>query len=484
MKKWLCLALAVLMVMSMAACGGEKKAKEGLQVGYGRADITPANGTPLAGYGATDTRLSANVLDPLYATCIAFADGKDQVLLITTDVICTYEKFFVDGRAAIAEATGIPANNIFISATHTHCAPDLNYAFDYENNCFTGPNADAMTAYMQVWKDGLVASSKAALKDQSAATMAGTKFEAQYLNFVRHYYQGATDTYMGDNFGDGNTATITDYAEKGDKEMILVKFERSKGKDVLLCNFQAHPSMNGGATRTDVSADFVGAVRTQIEKEQDVLFAYYTGAAGNQNVKTYLAADNAEAGKFADIAPYAKEFVRQATEAMNAGMTPIEGYDVKVDTYVYNGKVNHLDDDRAALATELYQEYSKTGNRDASNKKAKDAGFVSIYECGGIMRRSTMAETLDLELNALSVGDLGFVTAPYEMFSTNSNAIKAGSPFAFTVVVSCSGVHRSYIPSKLMFEKSCYESTAAYYEPGTGELLADQFVTMLNGLKG
>ena len=481
MKKILCFALAVLMVMSMAACGGEKKAKEGLQVGYGRADISPANSTPLAGYGATDTRLSTEVLDPLYATCISLYDGKDQVLLITTDVICTYEKFFVDGRAAIAKATGLAEGNIFISATHTHAAPDLNYAFDYENDCFTGPNADAMTAYMQVWKDGLVSASKAALKDQSAATMSGTQFEAAYLNFVRHYYQGATDTYMGDNFGDGNTATITEYAEEGDKDMILIKFERSKGKDILLCNFQAHPSMNGGATKTQVSADFIGTVRTMIEQQEDVHFAYYTGAAGNQNVKTYLAADNAHA--IADIVPYSKEFVRQATEAMNAGMTPIEGYDVKVNTVNYSGKVNHLDDDRAELATELYTEYSETGNRDVSNQKAKAAGFVSIYECGGIMRRATMGESLNLELNALSVGNLGLVTAPYEMFSTNSNAIKDGSPFAFTVVVSCSGVHRSYIPSQKMFEKSCYESTAAYFEPGTGEILADQYVAMLNELK-
>lgn len=476
MKKVLCLALAVLMVLSLAACGEKKESGKGLQVGYGRADITPANGTPLAGYGATDTRLSANVLDPLYATCIAFSDGQDQVLLITTDVICTYEKYFLAGRTAVAEATGIPESNIFISATHTHAAPDLNYT--------EGPNAAAMDAYMQVWKDGLAAAGKAALKDQSAATMSGTKVQTQYLNFVRHYYQAATDTYMGDNFGDGNTATITDYAEEGDKEMILVKFDRKKGKDILLCNFQAHPSINGGATRTDVSADFIGSVRTMIEAQEDVHFAYYTGAAGNQNVKTYLAADNAEAGKYADIMSYTKEFVRQATEAMNAGMTPIDGTDVKVTSMIYNGKVNHLDDDRAALATELYQEYSSTGNRDASNQKAKAAGFVSIYECGGIMRRAAMPETLDLELNALSVGDLGLITAPYEMFSTNSNTIKAGSPYAFTVVVSCSGVHRSYIPSQKMYEKSCYESTSAYYEPGTGELLADQFVAMLKELKG
>ena len=76
------------------------------------------------------------------------------------------------------------------------------------------------------------------------------------------------------------------------------------------------------------------------------------------------------------------------------------------------------------------------------------------------------------------------VTAPYEMFSVNATHIKTNSPFDFTVVVTCSGVHRSYIPSQKAFEYGCYESTSAYYEPGTGELLADQYVAMLNQLKG
>lgn len=475
MKRMLCLILVVLMILSLAACGGEKAEKEGLQVGYGRADITPANGTPLGGYLNGDHRQSTEVMDKLYATCISLYDGKDQVLLITTDVLYTPEAYFVPARKAVSEATGVAEQNIFIAGTHTHSGPD----FDYIGT----ENLEAVETYKQLWIDGCAASAKEALKNQCAATMSGTKFETEYLNYVRHYKQ-ASGAYVGDNFGDINNSTIVDYAEEGDKEMILVKFDREKGKDVLLMNFQAHPSsFTGGIDKTVVSADFIGSVRSMIEKEQDILFAYYTGAAGNQNVITKLPEDNAVAGQFAEIMPYTKEFVRQVNEAMDAGMTPIEGYDVQVNTYTYEGKVNRINEDKLEIAEDLYNSFVETGNRDVYNAKAREAGFLSIYDCRGVIQRAAMPDTLSMEMNAFSVGDLAMVTAPFEMFSVQGTYIKTNSPYDFTVVITCSGSHRSYIPSKLAYEYGCYESTTSYYEAGTAELLAEKYVQMLGELK-
>ena len=47
-----------------------------LSVGFGRADITPMERVPLAGYGNTSRRISTTVLDPLYATCAAFRSDE------------------------------------------------------------------------------------------------------------------------------------------------------------------------------------------------------------------------------------------------------------------------------------------------------------------------------------------------------------------------------------------------------------------------
>ena len=57
-------------------------------VGYGRADITPDQPAPMAGYGTASKRLHETVLDPLYATCVAITDDQDNTLLLfSQDII-------------------------------------------------------------------------------------------------------------------------------------------------------------------------------------------------------------------------------------------------------------------------------------------------------------------------------------------------------------------------------------------------------------
>ena len=48
--------------------------------GYGRSSITPAFSVPLAGYGATQKRMSQRVLSEIFATCIAFSWGDEKLL--------------------------------------------------------------------------------------------------------------------------------------------------------------------------------------------------------------------------------------------------------------------------------------------------------------------------------------------------------------------------------------------------------------------
>ena len=95
-----------------------------LLVGFARVDITPKESVPLAGYGNTAARYSQVILDHLTATCIAFTQGEDTVLLFTQDLVCTNHKWARPIRERIEKELGVPADRIFIHATHTHSAPD------------------------------------------------------------------------------------------------------------------------------------------------------------------------------------------------------------------------------------------------------------------------------------------------------------------------------------------------------------------------
>ena len=91
MKKIFALVLCVLMTLSLlAGCGSSKdsaKKVESFSVGYAKADITPTDSVPLRGYGDAMERFSEGYLEPMYATCVAFADADGaKVLLISTDL--------------------------------------------------------------------------------------------------------------------------------------------------------------------------------------------------------------------------------------------------------------------------------------------------------------------------------------------------------------------------------------------------------------
>ena len=91
------------------------------QVGYARVNINPPLGSALFGYYVQ--RIASGFLDVLEAFAIALVKGNKKFLIISIDN-CSIGKELVNKfTAAIEEATGIPRENILISATHTHTGP-------------------------------------------------------------------------------------------------------------------------------------------------------------------------------------------------------------------------------------------------------------------------------------------------------------------------------------------------------------------------
>jgi hypothetical protein len=73
-----------------------------------------------------------------------------------------------------------------------------------------------------------------------------------------------------------------------DGELAVLRFDDSSGKPLaLLVNFTAHPTMVPAAT-LKFSADYVGVLRTSVEKELGADVVFIQGAAGDQSVNQGL----------------------------------------------------------------------------------------------------------------------------------------------------------------------------------------------------
>lgn len=101
--------------------GSVDAAKPGpLRAGAATSNITPALGGSIVGgfkpYPATQ------IHDELHARCLVLDNGEKRLALVVCDLLGMHRKVSDEARRLIQEQTGIPRDNVLISATHTHSA--------------------------------------------------------------------------------------------------------------------------------------------------------------------------------------------------------------------------------------------------------------------------------------------------------------------------------------------------------------------------
>ncbi len=401
MKRLLCLIIAFCMILSLVSCSAGITATEdtektsetetkkdsdleteddsftipqGFSVGWAREIISPENGTGLGGYGKPDTRLSQTIADDLKLTCTAVSDGENVILLFSADLVGLGPTVCNTAKSQINKAYGIPTENIFLTATHTHSAPTL-----------IGSEFPNSARYTRVFYLAAKKAAGDALKDLENATILAGKGETENLNFVRRYVYKATGTYAGGEVGDPFDPAIYAHESQADPQLQIIKFDRATKKDVILCNWQCHPTGPGGASDTRISADWIGSLRDTVEKEADVLFSYHQGGAGNIGQSSRMT-DLPKWGGNSYI-EHGREIAKTALAVMQ-NLSPVQGGKIQV---------KHM-----TLEAEFKPEIvSGEQKRVYSNKIA---------------------------LAAVTVGDLAFTFAPGEPHDTVGKAVKNTSP--------------------------------------------------------
>jgi len=418
MKRTISLTLLVLLVISLfSGCteGGsntEPAKQHTLSVGFGRTDITPTESVPLAGYGNTSRRMSTTASDPLYATCVAMTDDENNtVLLFHLDLTNSYSSAIPGIRISVSRAVDIPGENVQVAATHNHSAPDLSNPL---------PSIERYIAYL---KDQMIAAAKAALADRKPATMHIGSVYPEGLNFVRHYYL-SNATSFGDNHGWRDDTVIIGHTTEADNQLQMLKFVREGAKDVVMVNWQSHPHRGGGSSNTKITSDIVGSMRDLVEEQLGCNFAYFTGASGNVNPSSRISDENITA----DYIEQGKALGKYVVDAYQTAFRQVQVGKVQVSTATHTAKVNHTQDHLLEVATQIQQVWKANSNNAECSTMGRPHGIHSPYHAGAIVTKAGLGETYDIPIAAFSIGDVGFVSAPYEMFDTNGKQIKEGSP--------------------------------------------------------
>lgn len=466
MKRIICILLVLVMALGLCACSESGNAKkDGLYVGFGRENITPEYVVHMAG-GDWKSRTSNGFIDQICVTCVAFTEGDETLLFYTMDFLGAEDSFVDPAVAAIAEATGVPAGNIWMNATHTHSSVGIAYSWDKTQ------------IYRETFNKAAIKAAQTAIEDQAKSEVYYGGVQTEGMAFVRHYNMSG-GSVAGANFGNFSDGTIVGHTVDADTELQLVNFVREgeDKKDILLMSFPAHCTMNQNSQA--LSADYPAPARTYVEANSNTLVAFWQGASGDQVPSSRIASE----AYSTDYRKFGERLGQYAIDAIPT-LTKQESADLKFAKQTYVGQSNKEKIDRLADAqavNAVINQYSKSSAE--AKAAASQYGFSSVYEATSIISRANSDDTKEMELRVFSLGEVGFVLAPYEMFCKHSMQIKEESPFAETFIATLGHGNEGYLPTLQAFEYDSYEACVTSYARGTGEELVGKYVEMLKGLQ-
>jgi hypothetical protein len=477
---------SLLIAVSFATTPGFVLGAEMLRIGAAETEITPPLGYPVAGYYSE--RLATGTRDPLKAKAIVFHGEGASAALVVCDLTGIAVDLTREVRKIAAEKTGIPADRIVLSATHSHTAPD------YQRDLYMFLGDEAAKKQATEYPATLIARIAEAIVQAHAAAepatiqIASAKQETP-IAFNRRFVMrdGAVRTWMGlDN------PEVVRAAGPIDPE-VGVMVARTTGDKPLaaLSNFALHLDTVGG---TLWSADYPYYVEQAVRR-----------SLGDSAVSIF---GNGCCGDINHIDPSRKE--RNTTEMIGTslGATVVSAFD----------SLETVSEPRLAVRTAVTplplqlvssEEIPRAESLIAAAKRGENVDFfdhVTAYKnvlIDHLLRKQPsrtnetlsfglshawagIGETLPVEVQVIAIGrDLAIVCLPGEVFVNLGLAIKQASPFRQTMVIELSSCDETiYIPTRAAYAGGSYEVTNSTTQPGSGEMLVETSLRLLREAAG
>lgn len=472
MKKVMFTVLAVLAAV-VAAGIPQAQAAEAVAVpfkaGFGKVDITPELGVPLAGYYRR--RVSDGVLDPLHARCLALSDGTAVALVYMLDNLHLADAVVARVKAEITRRTQVPAERIFLACTHAHTAPCCECE---ERSCIPGdaPAIERANALL-VTRCGEVG--EAAIADLRPSRIRIGRGEAKCISFIRRFQMKDGSQRTNPSLDDPD---VVGPLGEPDEQVQLVRFVREGAKEIDLMNFQTHPDVVCGSK---FSADWPGLACDCLEGalKGGVHALLINGTQGDTN--HYRRTWEGDEPHLRD----GYEMANHMSRVVAAGALAVWSRCAEVPAGKVRGKIRDV---VVRLNKAKPSEYPEAERIVALHKAKRESelpqqGMDRTAVIAGAYRVLELRDQPDeitIPVEVISVGDsLAIGGFPGEPFTWVGLEVKKRSPFGMTVVSCCANGSRGYFPVESAYIPGGYENATSRYARGTAERLAAGMVELL-----
>ena len=478
------LGLALTFVGSGLTTGAEPP----LAVGIAQVEITPPVGFPMAGY--YHERLATATHDPLWAKAIVFREGAVVAAWVACDLTGIAIDLSTEVRRRASEKTGIPYENIVVSASHSHTAPDYTRSL-YR---FLGPPAELVTetdksraAYAGVLIERIVqAIADASRAAAPAELLCGSARQETPVSFSRRFVMrdGTVQTWVGLKHPDAIRVANPIDPEIG---LLLIRRAGDCVATGLLSNFALHLDTVGGL---EWSADYPHAIEQAVRKGlgKEVVSLFGTGCCGDINHADPTGATRRKSDQIG-------EELGATIVARLPELTQVAGTRLQVRSRTVPLRLQPVTPAEALESLELVRR-AQAGEKveflkhvaaykalvlDRLQRKVPAAKSDDAISLGMTRHWAGIGETIPAEVNVFTIGsDVAIVFLPGEVFVELGLAIKQASPFRTTMIVELSQcVETVYIPTRAGSVGGGYEATNSFVERGSGERLVEAAVSLL-----
>ena len=430
------------------------------RAGAATADISPATSQFLCGYPHVE-RWSTGIHDPLTSSALALDDGTTRLLFIANDILYIPKDMVARARRRIAAETGIPEENIMMTATHTHSGPVV------QNR---GPGSydkvvpDADPSYLKILENGIVQSGITAFWSMRPAEIGLAIAKVEGIGTNRRDPAGPADPEIP----------------------VLVTRNAATGAFIgIMETYAMHPTVLHEDSKL-ASGDFpaMGRVYLQQALGCKVPVLHNMGAAGNQSPRHCVRGQTFdEAVRLGTILGKAVEEAIAKVEFKNH-----VSLSTRRTTLEYPLRDLPTVDAAAAKVAAVKEKFAR------QQKDGTPRAIVRTTECDlfGAEASHALAQSkengridealercMPAEIHLMSVGPWTFVGWQGEVFIEHALAIRRANPGVF-ICTCANGTMAGYIATEEAAREGGYEASTSVFSTEAGPRLVEATQKLIN----
>lgn len=391
---------------------------QSFRAGFGRVEITPRLGCRLMGF-SNRTHGATAVHDGLLARALVLSDAGTTCAIVACELRCVNEETTAEVRQAVARRVGIPGQNVFLCATHTHSGPH-----DRDGENWERPLAEVVTDAVEM-----------AIANLQEARLGGGFGMLYGYSINRRWIDRPVDPAVG-----------------------VVRIEDAGGVPLgILCTFGCHPVVLGYDNYA-ISADWPGHACRVVEQTlgAGTTCMFLIGGAGDVN----------------PVVAGVRQQLRSGQPVTSIGGisayygTPGDGVSYNIGDR-QGGTFEEVAELGEAFAQEVLHVQRGIHPSDGFGPLWIQQRSVDASPTIDVTKPEVVPSSLIYEVQVLGIGDVMVVGQPGEIFAETAVRLRTylrGRGVQTPLIVGHANGWRSYLPEASAFPEGGYEVMRARAE--------------------